>query len=131
MIQALPAMGPVNLYPLIGAGASFGNNTLEDDGTTDSGYSIMGTYYQVGLYAKVTITDNIWLNYNPFYISTLSGSDVYKDNAYGENNDTVLLHELVLSYQINPRLNVRYFANWSENIDFNYGDQRIEMNYQF
>ena len=70
------------------------------------------------------------LNYNPFYLSTLSGSNNYKDNAYGIGNDSILLHEFAASYQINPRLNIRYFANWNENVDFSDGDHRIEFNYQ-
>jgi len=131
IMQALPALGPLNFYPLAGIGATFGNNTLEDDGRIDSGYSVLGTYYQVGMYSKLTITEDIWINYNPFYASTLSGADVYKNHAYGENNDSILLHELALSYQINPRLNVRYFANWNEYVDFDDGDHRIEVNYQF
>ena len=130
IIQALPKMGVLSLYPLLGAGAAFGNNVVEDDGSTDSGYSVYGTFALIGLYSKIAITDELWINYNPFYVSTLSGSGHYKNNAFGVNNDTILLHEFVLSYQINPRLNVRYFANWSEYNNFGDGDQRIEVNYQ-
>ena len=41
-IKALKPMGRFTFYPLAGVGASLGENTLEDDGSRDSGYSIMG-----------------------------------------------------------------------------------------
>lgn len=130
MIQALPKMSIFNLYPLAGVGASFGNNVVEDDGRTGSGYSVNGTFGLIGMYGKMTITDKFWLNYNPFWLTTLSGSNTYKDNAYGENNSSLFTHEFIASYQINPRMTVRYFANWNENVDFSDGDHRIEVNYQ-
>lgn len=129
-IKALPPVSVFTFYPLAGIGVSMGENAVEDDGSIDSGYSIMGTYALIGMYAKVTITDKIWLNYNPFWLTTLSGAERYKNNYYGENENTLLTHEFAASYQINPRLNVRYFANWNENVDFADGDQRIELNYQ-
>lgn len=130
LLQALPKMGKFNFYPLGGVGIAVGNNALEDDGSRDSGYSIMGTFLSLGVFSKFAITDKFWLNYNPFWLSTLSGSDTYKDNAYGLNEDNILVHEFAASYQFNPRFNVRYFANWTENVDFNDGDHRIEFNYQ-
>ncbi|MEH6559297.1 MAG: hypothetical protein V7708_15985 [Oceanicoccus sp.] len=130
LLQGLPKMGRLNLYPLAGVGMAVGNNTLEDDGTIDSGYSVMGTFVTVGMYSKFTITDKIWINYNPIWNSTLSGSDIYKDNAYGDDEDSLVFHEASLSYQINPRLNVRLFANWNENVDVSNGDHRLEVNYQ-
>ena len=130
LMQALPKLWRFNFYPLAGAGLAFGNNAIEDDGSVDSGFSIYGAYALVGMYGKFTITDKIWLNYNPFYLQALSGSDLYKDNAYGLGNDNVLLHEFAVNYQINPRMNVRYFANWNENVDFTDGSHRIEINYQ-
>ncbi|GAA0811489.1 hypothetical protein KO495_09805 [Colwellia sp. D2M02] len=129
-IQALPPQGIFTFYPLAGAGISVGENVLEDDGSYDSGYSTMGAYALVGMYAKVTITDKIWLNYNPFWLTTVAGSDNYKDNYYGANQSNILTHEFVASYQINPRMNLRYFANWNKNVNFADGDHRIEFNYQ-
>lgn len=129
-IQALPKMGPFNFYPLAGAGVAFGNNVLEDDGRIDSGYSIYGSFALIGMYAKAAITDKFWINYNPFWLATLSGSDLYKDNAYGQNEDNLLTHEFIISYQFTPRFNVRAFANWNENVDISDGDHRIEFNYQ-
>ncbi len=129
-IQALPKVGPVTLFPLVGAGVSFGNNVLEDDGTIDSGFSTQGVYTLVGLYSKIDVTENIWLNYNPFYLSTLAGSTVYKNNAYGADNSAILTHEFAVNYKISKRLNVRYYANWNENLSFGKGDHRIEFNYQ-
>ena len=129
-IKALKPMGRFTFYPLAGVGASLGENTLEDDGSRDSGYSIMGAYGLVGMYAKVTINDKIWLNYNPFWLTTIGGSDNYKDHYYGLNQSHILTHEFAASYQINPRMNLRYSANWNENVDFVDGDHRLEFNYQ-
>ena len=129
-IKALKPMGRFTFYPLAGVGASLGENTLEDDGSRDSGYSIMGAYGLVGMYAKVTINDKIWLNYNPFWLTTIGGSDNYKDHYYGLNQSHILTHEFAASYQINPRMNLRYLANWNENLDFVDGDHRLEFNYQ-
>lgn len=130
LIQALPPMGILTLYPLAGAGVSMGENVLEDDGTIDSGYSIMGFYGLVGMYSKLAITDKIWLNYNPFWLATISGSDNYENNYYGVDQGDILTHEFALSYQLSPRFNIRLFANWNENVDFSDGDHRIEFNYQ-
>ncbi|UPQ88974.1 hypothetical protein [Vibrio sinaloensis] len=128
-IQALPKLGPLQLFPLAGAGVAFGNNVIGDDGHAVSGYSVPGTFALVGTYTKLELTDHVWLNYNPMYMATLSGSDTYKH--YGlEANDSVLTHEFAISYQIIPRFNVRYFANWTENTRFSDGDHRIEFNYQ-
>ncbi len=130
LIKALKPMGAFSLYPLAGVGVSIGNNAIEDDGTIDSGYSIMGTYGLLGMYAKYQVTDKLWLNYNPFWLTTISGSDNYKDNYYGAGNSHVLTHEFAASYQFTPRFNIRYFANWNNNVDFIDGDHRIEFNYQ-
>lgn len=127
LLQALPKLGPVNLYPLAGAGVTVANNY---DGEGDDGYEIPGTFTVVGMYAKIAITDKIWINYNPMYMHTLSGSDLYKNTYFaGENN--ILAHEFALSYQLTPRSNIRYFANWNEQVNFGDGDHRIEFNYQF
>ncbi len=128
VVQALPALGPVQLYPLAGLGVSYGNGVVGDNGEVVSGYSIPGTFGLVGVYGKLEITDNIWLNYNPMYMSTLSGSETYKNSAFGE--DSVLAHEVAASYQLTPRFNLRYFANWSEYSSFKDGEHRIEFNYQ-
>ncbi|MFA0084620.1 hypothetical protein [Vibrio sp. 10N.261.51.F12] len=122
LIQALPQYGPLNLYPLAGAGVSFANDA-------DSGYHVPGTFAVVGAYSKLAITDNIWLNYNPMWMTTLSGSQEYMDNGMAGGGN-VLTHEFSASYQINPRLNIRYFANWSEHTSLENGDHRIEVNYQ-
>lgn len=130
MLQALPAWGRFNLYPLAGVGIAFANNALQDDGTIASGYSLPGTFATVGMYGKYTVTDKIWLNYNPIWNASLSGSDLFKDHGF-DNHSSSLMHEFVASYQINSRSNVRYFANWSEHVDLSDGDHRIEYNYQF
>ena len=48
-----------------------------------------------------------------------------------EGESSVLTHEATVSYKLTPRSNVRYYGNWSENIDFTDGAHRIEYNYQF
>ena len=48
---------------------------------------------------------------------------------YGD--DSIMTHEFAASYQINPRFNVRYYANWNKEVNFEDGDHRIEFNYQF
>ncbi len=134
IIQALPKMGPVNLFPLAGVGATFGNNVVDsfenEQPVIDDGFSGFGAYTIIGMYSKLAITDKLWLNYNPFYLQSLGGSDLYKAHAFGIETDSVLLHEFAVNYQISPRLNVRYFANWTENVDFKDGEHRIEFNYQ-
>lgn len=130
IMQALPKMSIFNLYPLAGVGASFGQDIVEDDGSIDDGFSINGTFGLIGMYGKITITDKFWLNYNPFWLTTFSGSNIYKDHAYGSGNSSLFTHEFAINYQFTPRLNVRYFANWNENVDFGDGDHRIEVNYQ-
>ncbi|MEI8658702.1 hypothetical protein [Vibrio sp. Hal054] len=124
ILQALPQIGGfLNLYPLAGAGVTVQN-------TEDDGYEIPGTFTVVGMYSKVALTDKIWINYNPMYMHTLSGSDTYKNgNFAGDNN--ILTHEFAISYQLTPRSNIRYFANWNEKVNFGDGDHRIEYNYQF
>lgn len=133
-IQALPKFGPVNLYPLAGAGLAAGDPLNDparagEDQLQDR-FDIHGTFYVLGMYAKVEITDKIWLNYNPMYMGTISGSNVYKNTGFA-GSDALMAHEFALSYQINPRLNLRYFANWNQKVNFDDGDHRIEFNYQF
>ena len=133
-IQALPKFGPVNLYPLAGAGIAAGepltDKTRADADELHDRYDMHGTFYVAGMYAKIEITDKIWLNYNPMYMGTISGSDTYKNGAFSDD-DSIMTHEFAASYQINPRFNVRYFANWNEEVSFDDGDHRIEFNYQF
>lgn len=126
IIQALPKLGIFSLYPLAGVGIN-----VQNDQTGVNGYSIPGTFGLIGMYTKAQLTKNIWFNYNPMYMSALSGSDNYKESAYGNGNSNILTHEFAISYQINPRSNIRYFANWNKYTDISKGDHRIEYNYQF
>ena len=122
LIQALPKMGAVQLYPLAGVGVSMENDA-------DDGFEVPGAFVAAGFYSKITITDKVWLNYNPLWVSTVAGSDQYKDHYYA-NESNLFTHEFSVSYQISPRANIRYFANWNEKVDFDDGDHRIEFNYQ-
>ncbi|UPW19456.1 hypothetical protein M0C34_04025 [Agarivorans sp. TSD2052] len=133
LIQALPKMGPVNLYPLVGLGVAFGESfdtERQGDLQAQNRWDLHGTFYVAGLYGKLEITDKIWLNYNPMYMGALTGSDAFKQSGI-QGDDTMLHHEAALSYQINDRTNVRYFANWTEQTNYTNGDHRIEVNYQF
>lgn len=127
-IQALPTFGRLTLYPLAGAGVAFGNTVLED-GSKVGGYNIPGTFAVAGTYSKIDITDKIWFNYNPMWTTTLSGSDHFTEQSM-EGDSSVLNHEVSLSYQVNSRFNIRYFANWSENETYGDGEHRLEFNYQ-
>ncbi|MEH6518243.1 MAG: hypothetical protein V7742_16330 [Halioglobus sp.] len=129
-LQGFNPVGKLKLYPLIGAGLAFGKDSLEDDGEVDSGYSINGTFLVAGMFGKYAFNKKFWVNYNPFWATTLTGSDVYKDNAYGQGNDSVLTHEVAVGYQFSPRMNVRYFGNWNEYNNFSDGIHKVEFNYQ-
>ena len=134
-MQALPKWGRIQLYPIVGLGVNIQNNAVDKviDGQPqiDDGYSVPGLYAVAGMYSKITITDKIWANYNPMYLTSVAGSDYYQNNTYGQANDDLLLHEVALSYQINPRTNIRYFANFTDEVNFKDGEHRIEFNYQF
>lgn len=114
MIQGLPQMGRINLYPLAGAGVVVADN--------DHGISVPGMTAVVGVYGKFTISDRIWLNYNPMYNHGFGGSMKDVDG---------LSHEFIASYQLNQRQNIRAFANWDNSTKFADGDFRIEFNHQF
>ncbi|MFV2055965.1 MAG: hypothetical protein ACC707_05820 [Thiohalomonadales bacterium] len=133
-IQSLPKKGRFQFYPFAGAGLAVANNvnkhSLWGGANSPSGFSIPGVYALIGMYSKVTITEEIWFNYNPVWLTSLSGSEGYTNNTYGVGEDSVFTHEIALSYQLNPQMNIRYFGNWSELTDFSDGDQRIEFNYQ-
>ncbi|WP_443098344.1 hypothetical protein, partial [Vibrio atypicus] len=103
LIQALPKMGPVQFYPLAGLGLAISESAEE-------GYQVPGSFGVMGVYTKLTITDKIWFNYNPMYMVGLGGKEEYK-------NTSVLAHEIALSYQINPRSNVRTFVNFTNKSD--------------
>ena len=135
LMQALPPLSLFNLYPLAGLGIAYAGNVDEhplwSDDSSPSGLSIPGAFWMAGMYAKITVTKKIWLNYNPVFMQAMAGSPGYMDNAYGMGENSVYAHEAAVSYQINPRMNVRYFANWTTELDYADGDHRIEVNYQF
>ena len=135
LIQALPKFSIIQLYPLAGLGVSIANNVDQNstgwaDANSPSGLSIPGVFATVGMYSRVMITKKIWFNYNPIWMTSLAGSDNYIKNTYAKGKSSVFTHEVALSYQISPVFNVRYFANWSNLVEFQDGGQRIEFNYQ-
>ncbi|MGD8232687.1 hypothetical protein [Vibrio sp. TRT 1302] len=139
-IQALPKWGALQLYPLAGAGVRITNGKVDATVDTESGtypidksigYTIPGVYGVVGVYSKLAITDKLWVNYNPMWFTAIAGSDDFMESAFGPGNSEVFANEVSLSYQVTPRFNVRYFANWTQEQELKEGDQRIEVNYQF
>lgn len=129
LMQALPQMGRFNFYPLAGAGMVTADSEmpvyvpeLGDNVMVPAGFTMPGAFAQVGVYSKFTVSDRIWLNYNPMYVRGISGQ---------LNGESLLSHEFAVSYQLNQRQNIRLFANWSENVKFQHGDFRIEFNQQF
>jgi len=128
-IQALPKFGALELYPMIGFGLTISDTAKiqgEENPIGSVGYAIPSTFMVVGTYSKITITDDFWLNYNPMYISTVNS------NAYMSARMDGLHHEFAASYQLNPRQNIRLFANYTDS-DIN--DEklsfRLEFNHQF
>ena len=135
LIQALPKLSIFQFYPLAGLGVVAANGVDQNrtgwaDAKSPSGLSIPGAFVTLGMYSKITITKNIWMNYNPIWLSSIAGSDAYVNNAYGLKNSDQFTHEVSLSYQITPRFNIRYFGNWSDKVEFLDGGQRLEFNYQ-
>ncbi|CAH6881187.1 conserved exported hypothetical protein [Vibrio chagasii] len=123
LIQALPEMGRVQLYPLAGLGlnvADVHSTELADGGSI--GYAIPSSFALAGIYSKIEVTDNIWLNYNPMFTTQLGGAEAFKD-LYGWQ------HEVAASYQLNTQSNIRAFWNFGEAL--NGTDFRVEYNYQF
>ncbi|MDA0107188.1 hypothetical protein OH456_03455 [Vibrio sp. La 4.2.2] len=136
-IQALPKWGGLQLYPLAGVGVQVKNGKFTGDKVEQVssgqvnpddqyiGYTLPGVYAVVGGYSKYSITDKLWVNYNPMWVTPLAGSQAWTDAG------SVFTNEFVVSYQFTPRFNVRYFANWTHAQSYFDGDQRVEFNYQF
>ncbi|MCL9773771.1 hypothetical protein [Vibrio methylphosphonaticus] len=129
IIQALPKMGAVQLYPLAGIGinvADIHSSLIDPEAKTgyegSIGYTIPSSFALLGLYSKIELTDNIWLNYNPMYTSQLGGIESFSD-LYGWQ------HEIAASYKINSQSNIRAFWNFGEANDGT--DFRVEYNHQF
>ncbi|MGR5094094.1 hypothetical protein ACPV5O_15295 [Vibrio maritimus] len=127
MIQALPAMGAIQLYPLAGIGvniADVDSALLVDEREPfgSIGYAIPSSFGLLGFYSKIEISDQVWLNYNPMYTTQLGGVEALS-SLYGWQ------HEVAASYQIDTQSNIRAFWNFGEAI--NGTDFRVEYNYQF
>lgn len=127
LIQALPPIGNVQLYPLAGLGLNVADvdSSLivgEEEGVGSIGYAIPSSFGLLGVYSKIEVTDNIWLNYNPMYTTQLGGAELF-NSLYGWQ------HEIIASYQLDKKSNVRAFWNFGEALDGT--DFRIEYNYQF
>lgn len=136
LMQALPKFGPFQLFPLAGLGVAVQDQSkISKPEAEYDGYTAPGAIALLGMYAKITISDNIWLNYNPMYISGLSGE---------LGDESVMAHEIVASYQLNQTQNIRLFINFNnagkdQGKDDNYrweeindsGSIRLEFNQQF
>lgn len=126
IIQALPQIGRFQAYPMLAVGATVidlnkTNDRIETENGSIGGHHLLGFYGLAGMYSRYNITDNLWLNYNPM---SLIG-------ATGElSGEAVFMHEGAISYQLTSRSNIRYFANWSDNVNYRNGDHRIMYTYQ-
>ncbi|WP_095210516.1 hypothetical protein [Endozoicomonas ascidiicola] len=127
-IQALPAIGSVQFYPLAGVGLTLTDSAEirgQENEIGSIGYAIPSSFMVIGTYSKVTVTDNIWLNYNPMLINTFNNNDFMSDMMDGVH------HEIAASYQLNPRQNVRLFGNYADTEMNDDWDWRVEFNQQF
>ncbi len=128
LIQALPAMGPVQFYPLAGVGVTITDSAEIRGQSSDIGsvgYALPSSYGVIGTYTKITITDKIWLNYNPMVIATFNDNEFMSDRMDGVH------HELAASYQLNPRQNIRLFGNYADTQMNDEWEWRVEFNHQF
>lgn len=122
LMQALPKMGRLQLYPLMGAGVVVADGRINEPDSSDTyGFTVPGAFALAGMYTKFTVTDKIWINYNPMYAHGLGGQI---------SDESGLAHEFAISYQLNPRQNIRFFSNWSDDTKFTEGDFRLEFNHQ-
>ncbi|MCJ2376879.1 hypothetical protein LNL84_08520 [Vibrio sp. ZSDZ34] len=114
-LQGTPKVGAFQFYPLAGAGV-----TVSDD--KEDGINVPGGFALIGVYAKATLSDNVWINYNPMYKIGIGGQMSGWDQ---------IDHEVSVSYKIDERQNICFYANWSDETSFEDGDFRVEFNYQF
>ncbi len=130
-IQALPEMGVVQFYPLAGVGITVRDTgkivDQKDPDFGSVGYAIPSSFAVIGTYTAIEISEKVWLNYNPMYVKTINNNTRMSDLSDGFH------HELAVSYQLNPRQNVRWFANYydTEVNAENDWDWRLEFNHQF
>lgn len=114
-LQGTPKLGAFQFFPLAGVGVMVSDEK-------EDGIGIPGGFAMVGIYAKATLSERVWLNYSP----------MYKVGVGGQLTDwNQLEHEFSASYKINQRQNLRFYANWDSDTRFEDGDFRIEINHQF
>ena len=126
----------IEVLPYAGVGLTIMNGELPleengypiDDHVT--GYTLPGTYGQIGAYAKVKILDNLDFMYNPEWRSTLGGAAVYTDHYYN-GEDTLFTNEIRLTYQITADLDVQYHEEWDSEQDYSDATRGFEFNYKF
>ena len=126
-IQALPALGSVQFYPLAGVGLTITDSAEirgQESEIGSVGYALPSSFAVIGTYSKVMLSDKLWLNYNPMYFSTLNDNEFMSDHMDG------LHHEIAASYQLNPRQNIRLFGNYAATEANDDWDWRIEFNHQ-
>ncbi|MFA0438919.1 hypothetical protein BCU70_09455 [Vibrio sp. 10N.286.49.C2] len=124
------------ILPYAGVGLTVLNGELPleeygypvDDHVT--GYTLPGTYGQVGAYAKVALLDNLDFMYNPEWRSTLSGAAGYT-NHYYKGKDSQFTNELRLTYQITTNLDVQYHEKWDSEQNYSDATRGFEFNYKF
>ncbi|PSU33698.1 hypothetical protein [Photobacterium lutimaris] len=126
LIQALPEIRNFQAYPMLAIGGAVvdlnkNNARIETEKGAIGGHHLLGFYGLAGMYSRYNVTDNIWLNYNPMSLMGASGE---------LSGETRFMHEAAISYQITSRANIRYFANWSDKVNYADGDHRIMYTYQ-
>jgi hypothetical protein len=123
VMQALPKFGPFQLFPVIGGGMGIAEGIWNEPGYEEVvGYTMPGGFLNAGMYAKMDITDKLWLNYNPMYTHGMSGL-LTGESAF--NN------EFIASYKTTENTTVRAFYNVASGKSFTDGDARVEFNYAF
>ncbi|GEM81316.1 hypothetical protein [Vibrio superstes] len=126
----------LEILPYAGVGLTIlnGEIPLEEHGIAAddhvTGYTLPGTYGQIGAYAKVNILDNLDFMYNPEWRSTLGGAAAYT-NGYYNGDDTQFTNEIRLTYRITTNFDVQYHEEWDSEQDYSDATRGFEFNYKF
>ncbi|MCG9627426.1 hypothetical protein L1D34_21570 [Vibrio mediterranei] len=126
----------LEVLPYVGMGLTLVNGQLPleeygypiDDHVT--GYTLPGSYGQVGAYLSYHLLDNLTFTYNPEYRATLGGAASYV-NAYYEGDSSQFHNEVRLSYAINKQWDVQYHSEWYAGDKSSDVVQGLEFNYHF
>ncbi|MCF4176859.1 oligogalacturonate-specific porin KdgM family protein [Vibrio sp. McD22-P3] len=127
----------LEVLPYAGLGLSIVNGELpleengypvDDDHVT--GYTMPGSFGQVGIYFSYDITDKLNFTYNPEYRTTLGGSESYVNN-YFDGDSYQFYNEVRLGYRINQQWDMKYHIEWYSNQSDVDAINGVEINYHF